>query len=72
MNVTHVFTLFYTNFSPDATLFYTNFSLDATLFYTNLSFFGWGAHCNEHQNQRRNSDMERVTICETAYQPRRG
>ena len=53
MNLTHVITLFYTNFSLDATLFYTNFSLDATLFYTNfslnatlfytnLSFFGWG------------------------------
>ena len=40
MNVTHVFTLFYTNFSFDATLFYMNFSLDATLFYTSLSFFG--------------------------------
>ena len=53
MNLTHVITLFYTNFSLDATLFYTNFlldatlfytnfSLNATLFYTNLSFFGWG------------------------------
>lgn len=37
MNLIHVFTLFYTNFSLDATLFYTNFSLGATLFYTNIS-----------------------------------
>ena len=26
MNLTYVFTLFYTNFSLDATLFYTNFA----------------------------------------------